>query len=105
MLGLNSDDSVKRLKGEGRPVMSHTDRALMLASHEAIDYVVIFDEDTPEKLIAHVRPMIVVKGGDYTPETVVGREIVEGYGGRVEIVPILEGYSTSSIVDKIKKMD
>ena len=103
MVGLNTDASIKRIKGESRPLNNQKDRAIMLAALEMVDWIVYFDEDTPLKLIAEVKPKILVKGGDYTPETVVGREIVEVNGGEVKIIPLLEGYSTSSLIEKISR--
>jgi D-beta-D-heptose 7-phosphate kinase/D-beta-D-heptose 1-phosphate adenosyltransferase len=104
-VGLNSDDSVKRLgKGEGRPVQKQEDRAFLLASLICVDYVVIFDEDTPEELIKKIQPDVLVKGGDYTPDQIAGADFVTSYGGRVEIIPLVEGYSTTSIIKKIKNL-
>ena len=101
VLGLNSDQSVRRLKGPKRPLISESERAHILAALDCIDYVCIFDEDTPLDLIRAVRPHILVKGGDYTPEGVVGREIVEEYGGRVEIIRFVQGKSTTNIIEKV----
>jgi len=103
IVGLNSDDSVRRLKGESRPLIDQAERAHILAALDCVDYVVIFDEDTPIRLIETLKPMVLVKGGDYTPEGVVGREIVEGYGGRIELVQFVAGRSTTRIIDKILK--
>src|SRR5258705_15525 len=102
MVGLNSDASVKRLKGEGRPVQDEGARAEVLAALEAVDLVAIFEEDTPIDLIAKVRPSVLVKGGDYTREQVVGHEIVEAAGGEVVVVDILPGHSTTSLVDRAR---
>ncbi len=102
VLGLNSDDSVRRLKGPSRPLVQQDDRAQVMAALACVDYVVIFDEDTPLNLIETLRPDILVKGGDYTPETVVGREQVESWGGRVELIDFVAGCSTTGIVDQIK---
>ena len=102
IVGLNSDASVKRLKGEGRPVQDERARAEVLAALEAVDLVVIFEEDTPIDLIAKVRPSVLVKGGDYTREQVVGHEIVEAAGGEVVLVDILPGHSTTSLVDRAR---
>jgi D-beta-D-heptose 7-phosphate kinase/D-beta-D-heptose 1-phosphate adenosyltransferase len=102
VVGLNSDASVKRLKGEGRPVQTERARAEVLAALEAVDLVAIFEEDTPIRLIAQIKPSVLVKGGDYTPEQVVGREIVETNGGQVLLVDILEGFSTTSLVDRAR---
>jgi D-beta-D-heptose 7-phosphate kinase/D-beta-D-heptose 1-phosphate adenosyltransferase len=102
IVGLNSDASVKRLKGEGRPVQNETARAEVLAALEAVDLVAIFAEDTPIKLITRIKPNVLVKGGDYTPDQVVGREIVEANGGEVLLVDVLPGFSTTSLVDRAR---
>ncbi len=102
-VGLNGDASVTRLKGEGRPVQPVQSRAEVLAALEAVDLVVVFDEDTPEKLIARVKPTVLVKGGDYTREQVVGREIIEAYGGEVILIDIVPGHSTSDMVARTRK--
>jgi len=102
IVGLNSDASVKRLKGEGRPVQDERARAEVLAALEAVDLVVFFEEDTPIELIAQIRPSVLVKGGDYTREQVVGHEIVEAHGGVVMLVDILPGFSTTSLVDRAR---
>ena len=101
IVGLNSDDLVKRLKGEGRPVQDEGARAEVLAALEAVDLVVIFEEDTPLKLIEQIKPSVLVKGGDYTREQVVGHEMVTGNGGRVVLIDILRGFSTTSLVRRI----
>jgi D-beta-D-heptose 7-phosphate kinase/D-beta-D-heptose 1-phosphate adenosyltransferase len=101
VLGLNSDDSVKRLKGEKRPLIGQKERAHILAALDCIDYVVIFDEDTPIKLLEALKPSVLVKGGDYTPDTVVGKDLVESYGGKVELVEFVDGRSTTNIIEKI----
>ena len=101
IVGLNSDDSVKRLKGEGRPVQDERARAEVLAALEAVDLVVIFEEDTPLKLIEQIKPSVLVKGGDYTREQVVGHEVVTGNGGRVVLIDILPGFSTTSLVRRV----
>ncbi|UFS68651.1 bifunctional D-glycero-beta-D-manno-heptose-7-phosphate kinase/D-glycero-beta-D-manno-heptose 1-phosphate adenylyltransferase HldE [Geomonas sp. RF6] len=103
IVGLNSDDSVRRLKGESRPLIDQAERAHILAALDCVDFVVIFDEDTPIRLIETIRPMVLVKGGDYTREGVVGHEIVEGYGGRIELVQFVAGRSTTRIIEKIMK--
>ena len=102
IVGLNSDASVKRLKGEGRPVQNERARAEVLAALEAVDLVVLFEEDTPIKLITQIRPSVLVKGGDYTREQVVGHEIVEADGGEVLLVDVLPGFSTTSLVDRAR---
>jgi D-beta-D-heptose 7-phosphate kinase / D-beta-D-heptose 1-phosphate adenosyltransferase len=102
IVGLNSDASVRRLKGEGRPVQDESARAHMLAALEAVDFVVVFDEDTPINLITQIKPHVLVKGGDYSREEVVGHEIVEASGGEVVLVDILPGFSTTSLVDRAR---
>lgn len=102
VVGLNSDDSVSRLKGAGRPIQSEAVRAEMLAALHAVDAVVVFDEDTPLELITHLKPDILVKGGDYTPATVVGADVVTQNGGRVAIIPFETGFSTTDLIAKIK---
>jgi D-beta-D-heptose 7-phosphate kinase/D-beta-D-heptose 1-phosphate adenosyltransferase len=102
IVGLNSDASVKRLKGEGRPVQDERARAEVLAALEAVDLVAIFEEDTPIELITRIRPSVLVKGGDYTREQVVGYEIVEANGGEVLLIDILPGHSTTSLVDRAR---
>ncbi|ETX07969.1 D-glycero-beta-D-manno-heptose-7-phosphate kinase [Candidatus Entotheonella palauensis] len=101
VLGLNDDASVRRLKGDKRPLIPHAERASVLAALTCVDYITIFSEDTPLELIECVRPDVLVKGGDYTPETVVGRDEVEAYGGEVALVPFVEGISTTSIIDSV----
>jgi D-beta-D-heptose 7-phosphate kinase / D-beta-D-heptose 1-phosphate adenosyltransferase len=100
VVGVNSDASVKRLKGEGRPVQNERARAEVLAALEAVDLVAIFEEDTPIELITLIRPSVLVKGGDYTREKVVGHEIVEAHGGEVLLVEVLPGFSTTLLVDR-----
>jgi D-beta-D-heptose 7-phosphate kinase/D-beta-D-heptose 1-phosphate adenosyltransferase len=102
IVGLNSDASVRRLKGEGRPVQDERARAEVLAALEAVDLVAIFEEDTPINLITQVKPSVLVKGGDYTREQVVGYEIVESHGGEVVLIDILPGHSTTSLVDRAR---
>lgn len=101
VVGLNSDASVRRLKGERRPLIEETERAHILAALDCIDFVVLFDEDTPLKIIEALAPDILVKGGDYSVDQVVGRELVEARGGRVELVQFVDGKSTSRIIEKI----
>ncbi len=102
VVAINSDSSVRQLKGEQRPVISQKDRAAMLAAMEVIDYVVIFDELTPHTLLEQLKPEILVKGGTYSVKEVVGREIVENYGGRVVVTGCTEGISTSDIIEQVK---
>jgi D-beta-D-heptose 7-phosphate kinase/D-beta-D-heptose 1-phosphate adenosyltransferase len=103
IVGLNSDASVKRLKGEGRPVQHERARAEVLAALEAVDLVVLFEEDTPLDLITRIGPDVLVKGGDYTREQVVGHEVVEARGGKVVLIDILEGFSTTSLVARARE--
>lgn len=102
IVGLNSDKSVQRIKGESRPIQDENSRAEILASLLFVDYVVLFDQDTPLELIEKVRPDFLVKGADYKPENIVGHEIVEEKGGKVVTIEFLQGYSTSKIVEKIR---
>jgi D-beta-D-heptose 7-phosphate kinase/D-beta-D-heptose 1-phosphate adenosyltransferase len=102
VVGLNSDDSVKRLKGNDRPINNQESRSLILAALLMVDAVVIFEEDTPLELINAARPDVLVKGGDYTIEQIVGANEVIANGGRVVINPIVEGYSTTEIIKKLR---
>ncbi len=102
VVGINSDDSVKRLKGNSRPVLPEQERAALLSAIGCVDMVILFSEDTPLYLISSLQPDVLVKGGDYTPETVVGRDVVEGYGGRVCLVPLKDGLSTTEIINSVK---
>ena len=101
IVGLNTDASVRRLKGPRRPILGEGDRAAMLGALSCVDAVVLFDQDTPLDIIAALRPDILVKGSDYTPEQVVGKDVVEGYGGCVKLVEVLQGYSTTGLAEKI----
>jgi D-beta-D-heptose 7-phosphate kinase/D-beta-D-heptose 1-phosphate adenosyltransferase len=102
IVGLNSDASVRRLKGPERPINSQEDRAAVLDALRAVDAVTIFEEDTPAELIATVQPDVLVKGGDYTEATVVGADLVRSRGGRVVIVPLVEGRSTSAVIARLR---
>jgi rfaE bifunctional protein nucleotidyltransferase chain/domain len=102
IVGLNTDGSIEQIKGSSRPFIRENDRAEILSALEMVDYVVLFPQDTPEKLIKIIKPDVLVKGGDYRRETVVGRQFVEGYGGKVILVPELKNRSTTSIVKKIQ---
>jgi rfaE bifunctional protein nucleotidyltransferase chain/domain len=103
IVGLNSDASARRLgKGSGRPVNPESARARVLAALEAVDCVVLFEDDTPLRLIQQLTPDVLVKGTDYTREAIVGGDLVEAHGGRVIRVPLLRGFSTSSIVDRLR---
>ena len=101
VMGLNSDSSVRRLKGEKRPLIGEEERAHILAALDCIDYVVLFDQDTPLELITALKPHILAKGGDYTADGVVGKDVVEAYGGRVELVSFVDGKSTTNIIERI----
>ena len=103
IVGINADSSVKKIKGESRPINNEHSRAIIMASLIMIDAVVIFDEETPLELIKIIKPDVLIKGGDYTEETIVGAKEVLEAGGRVEIIPILEGFSTTGIIKKISK--
>ena len=101
VIGLNSDASVHRLKGGSRPWVAFDDRADLLAGLEAVDFVIGFDEDTPERLMERLRPDVMVKGGDYTPDTLPERGTADRIGCRIEIVPLREGRSTTGLVQRI----
>jgi len=103
IIGLNSDTSIQKLKGKNRPIIEEQSRAILLASLEFVDAVVIFSEDTPLKLISALLPDVLAKGGDYEIETIVGHEIVQQNGGKVKLVPFVDGFSSTTIIDKIKK--
>lgn len=103
VIGVNTDSSVRRLKGPGRPFVSERDRAQVLAALACVDAVTLFDEDTPRALIAALSPEVLVKGGDYEAEEVVGYDEVVSAGGEVVILPYLDGYSTSSLVQRIRR--
>ena len=103
LVAINSDRSVRALKGEGRPVMSEAERAEMLAALACVDFVTVFAEDSPRRLIAELLPDVLVKGGDYALDEIHGREEVEAAGGRVLALPFVEGASTTNIIERIKK--
>jgi len=103
VVGLNSDSSVTRLKGASRPLVGEEDRSCVLAALEAVDYVVVFDEDTPLETIRALEPDVLVKGDEYNHEEIVGSRFVEERGGRVERVPMRKGYSTTSLLEKIRR--
>ena len=105
VVGINSDDSVRRLKGPSRPVRTESDRAFVVAALECVDAVVVFDEDTPLELINAIRPDVVAKGGDYSEATIVGAAEVKSWGGRVVVVPLTPGHSTTSIIEKLSVKD
>ena len=102
VIGLNSDDSVSRLKGPNRPIQDETVRAELLAALHAVDAIVVFNEDTPLELISFLKPDILVKGGDYSIDTIVGADVVLKNGGKVEVIAFEDGYSTTNLIEKIK---
>jgi len=102
ILGLNSDSSIKTIKGENRPIVGEIDRARVLCALESIDAVVIFNEPTPLKLIKQIKPDTLIKGNDYTPKNVVGAKEIKKWKGRLYLVPLLKGKSSSKIINKIK---
>ena len=103
IVGVNSDASVRRLKGPGRPLVAEKDRAYVLAGLAAVDAVVLFDEDTPRELIAALEPDVLVKGADYAPEAIVGADLVTARGGRVVRVPLEEGVSTTTLIARAQR--
>lgn len=104
IVGVNSDASTRRLKGKGRPLTPQQDRAYILASLASVDYVTIFDEDTPLDLIKSLRPDVLLKGGDYQLNQIVGRDVVEGYGGKVLTVPLIPNRSTTSVMSRLAEL-
>lgn len=103
VLGLNSDDSVRRQnKGPERPLNAEDERAFVLAGLQSVDFVILFDEDTPYTLISAIQPDVLIKGGDWPVEKIVGRDVVQARGGRVLSLPLLPGYSTTGLVERIK---
>jgi rfaE bifunctional protein nucleotidyltransferase chain/domain len=105
IVGVNSDRSVREMKGAGRPILPERERAEILAALECVDGVVIFDEPTPRETIAALLPDLLVKGGDWAGDRIVGREEVEAAGGKVQLIPVVSGYSTTAIVEKIRQLD
>ncbi len=105
VVGVNSDRSVRQMKGVGRPILPECERAEILAALECVDGVVIFDEPTPQEIIAALLPDVLVKGGDWASDQIVGRKEVEAAGGRVISIPVVAGYSTTAILEKIRKLD
>jgi D-beta-D-heptose 7-phosphate kinase/D-beta-D-heptose 1-phosphate adenosyltransferase len=102
VVGVNSDASVKRLKGPDRPIRSEAERAYVLAALEAVDAVAVFDQDTPLELVQHLQPDVIVKGGDYSPDTIVGAADVRARGGQVVVIPLTPGHSTTSTIDRLR---
>lgn len=105
IVGVNSDRGVRAMKGKGRPVQPEDERAEILAALECVDAVVIFDEPTPRETIAALLPDVLVKGGDWASDAIVGREEVEAAGGKVISIPVVAGYSTTTILEKIRKLE
>ena len=103
VVAVNTDASVERLKGPGRPVVSQGDRALVVAGLESVTAVTLFREDTPQELLAALLPDVLVKGGDYSPEQIVGREEVESAGGKVHVIPFIKGRSTTELISRIQE--
>lgn len=105
VVAVNADSSVKKLKGDNRPLNKAEDRALVLASLSFVDAVIVFEEDTPRDIIIAVKPDVLVKGGDYTPDQIAGAKEVQEYGGKVVINKLVDGFSTSGLIEKIQKQD
>ena len=105
IVGINSDESVKQIKGPTRPVLPESDRCELLGAMEMVDYVVLFDEPDPHDLISAVRPDVLVKGGDWNTEKIIGADLVEEAGGRVAVVPYIKGFSTTELIERVKNSD
>jgi rfaE bifunctional protein nucleotidyltransferase chain/domain len=105
VIGLNSDSSVKKIKGESRPLNNESDRALVLENLKPVDGVIIFEEDTPMNLINAIRPDFLVKGGDWKEDEIAGADVVKSYGGKVVIIKYIDNYSTTSVINKMKNSD
>jgi D-beta-D-heptose 7-phosphate kinase/D-beta-D-heptose 1-phosphate adenosyltransferase len=103
IVALNSDRSVRKIKGPERPIVSESERAELIAALEMVDYVTLFDEPDPIPLLREIQPDVLVKGGDWGEGGVVGRELVEGWGGKVAVIPYLEGHSTTNIIEKVER--
>jgi len=103
IVALNSDRSVKEIKGAKRPVLPETDRIELIGAMEMVDYVIIFDESDPYKLIAAIKPNVLAKGGDWSADKIIGADVVERAGGRIVVIPYLQGFSTSEIIERIMK--
>ena len=103
--GINSDKSVKQIKGPARPVLPESDRSELLAALEMVDYVVLFDQPDPYALISAIRPDVLVKGGDWAGAKIVGADLVEEAGGRIVVIPYIKGFSTTEIIERIKNLD
>ena len=105
VVALNSDRSVRVLKGEGRPILAEAERAEIISALEVVDYVVVFDEETPRELIKDILPDVLVKGGDWTLDEIIGREEVEAAGGTIRSLPYVEGSSTSEIIERVIRIE
>ena len=105
IVGMNSDSSVKSIKGPARPILPEIDRVELIAAMEMVDYVVLFDEPDPYQLIATIKPNVLAKGGDWSSDKIVGADIVERDGGRVAVIPYLKGFSTTEIIERIRKQN
>ena len=105
VVALNSDRTVRLLKGEGRPILNESERSEVISALEAVDYVVVFDEETPRELIADLLPDVLVKGGDWALDKIVGRDEVEAAGGTVRSLPYVEGSSTSEIIERLMRLE
>jgi rfaE bifunctional protein nucleotidyltransferase chain/domain len=105
IVGVNTDRSVQSIKGPGRPIRSEIDRSELIAAMEMVDYVVLFDEPDPTKLIAAIKPNVLAKGGDWSSDQIVGRDLVERDGGRVAVIPYLQGFSTTEIIERVRNYD
>ena len=103
--GMNSDKSVRQIKGPARPVLPESDRSELLGALEMVDYVVLFDDPDPYKLISAIRPDVLVKGGDWSGERIVGADVVEEAGGRVAVIPYIKGFSTTEIIERIRNLN
>jgi rfaE bifunctional protein nucleotidyltransferase chain/domain len=103
IVGLNSDVSVRAIKGPNRPIMPETERAELIAALEMVDYVVLYDEPDPYKLIAAIKPVVLAKGGDWSADKIIGADVVEQNGGRVAVIPYLAGFSTTEIIERIRR--
>ena len=105
IVGMNSDSSVKSIKGPARPILPEIDRVELIAAMEMVDYIVLFDEPDPYQLIATIKPNVLAKGGDWSSDKIVGADIVERNGGRVAVIPYLKGFSTTEIIERIRKQN
>jgi D-beta-D-heptose 7-phosphate kinase/D-beta-D-heptose 1-phosphate adenosyltransferase len=105
IVGINSDESVKQIKGSARPVLPESDRCELLGAMEMVDFVILFNEPDPYDLIAAIQPDVLVKGGDWNSEKIIGADLVEEGGGRVVVVPYIKGFSTTEIIERIRNLD